>query len=394
MKKFNPYRNIFYYFRGAHSSDRLADKQIEDNTTKALINTLEFSEIQLLHYFLESLELPFNKKETPFYDLQVAELLSRPDAQIKLGKLDFYIESKVQAALDETQINNHLNSIEKAFLIIITKKDSDLSTIKKINNPQLSFITWKNIYLLFSNYLINRKKEGDSFILRQFLKYLESINMAPFNGFQKEDFDSFLYVEDDPKKEIRSIVKNKLKKYLEEIQEAIKPIPSYKGLKIEVGNLGKNSHSVWGTLSIELKSKVDVPHFNFALNRNTFSIGFIVEGKTPAEKFYKNIEHNPNLFLKALNRLENFEIELQNRVFIRPRKYDNQTVATLKCGKEITKNDVDYIIKKAGEYKLILTWCRITIQRDDPSLNSKEFIQTSIKLLNSLKSLYEFSLSK
>lgn len=88
-----------------------------------------------------------------------------------------------------------------------------------------------------------------------------------------------------------------------------------------------------------------MPHFNFVLNRNSFSIGFIVEGKTPAQKFYKNINNDPNLFLKALKRLANFEIELQNRVFIRPRKYDNQTVATLKCGKEITKNDVDYIIQ-------------------------------------------------
>jgi len=345
LKKYNPYRNIFYFYRGQNHLEKKADKQIEDNTTKALINTLEYSDKSLLHLFLSKLNIYVDKDALPQFDMQVAEAFSRPDAQIKIGKSDIYIESKVHAVLDKSQIINHLNSIGKSFLIIITPRESDHDIIKEISNPQLRFITWENIYIQFSYYLMERKKESNHFILEQFLKYIESINMAPFNGFQKEDFDSFLNVEEDPKNEIRSIIKNKFKKYLEEIQISIKPIPSYKGLKIEVGNLDKNDHSVWGTLSDDSKCKVNVPHFNFVLNRNSFSIGFIVEGKTPAQKFYKNINNDPNLFLKALKRLANFEIELQNRVFIRPRKYDNQTVATLKCGKEITKNDVDYIIQ-------------------------------------------------
>lgn len=394
MKKYNPYRNIFYYFRGAHSSDKLADKQIEDNTTKALINTLEYSDVQLLYHLLEYLNIPFIKNQIPKYDLQVAELLSRPDAQIRIGKTDYYIESKVQASLEEPQINNHLVSIGESILIIITPRNSDLNVVQRINNSRLKFITWEEIYIQLSSYLIIRKKEDNNFILIQFLKYLESIGMAPFNGFTKEDFDSFLYIEDDPKKEIRSIVKRKLKKYLDAIQEEIKSIPSYKGLKVEVGNLQQNSHTIWGTLSDETKSKVNVPHFNFVLNRNTFSIGFIVEGKVPADRFYKYVNDEPGTVLKLLRNLPGFQYEIEKREYQRIRIYKSTRVASVKCGKDIKSNDIDYILRKAEQYPLVLTWCCIIFERDDNELSSKNFVKSSVKYLNLLRPLYEFSIRK
>lgn len=393
MKKFNPYRNIFYYFRGTHSSDRLADKQIEDNTTKALINTLEYSNVELLYHLLKYLNIPFIKDQTPKYDMQVSELLSRPDAQIRIGKTDYYIESKVQARLEEKQINNHLASIGESLLIIITPRNSDLNVVNTICNRRLKFITWEKIYLIFSDYLMSKKTE-DNFIIIQFLKYMESIGMAPFNGFTKEDFDSFLYIDDDPKKEIRSIVKQKLIKYLDAIQMEIQSIPSYKGLKVEVGNLQEKSDHIWGTLSDETKSKVNVPHFNFVLDRNTFSIGFIVEGKIPAKRFYKYVKAKPDILLELLSNLPGFHYELQKREFKRIRTYDNIPVASVKCGEDIQLDDVVFIQKKADQYPLILTWCHFSFERDDKKLNSKDFVKTSIEYLNLLRPLYDFSLRK
>jgi len=393
LKKYNPYRNIFYYFRGANNSDKSTDKQIEDNTTKSLINTLEYSNRLLLNYFLDNLSLSFNKNDSAKYDLQVAELLSRPDAQIRIGKVDYYIESKVQAPLEELQIINHLKSIGKSNLIIITPRETDKKILAKIQNPQIRFITWEKIYILFSDYLNRQKDEEYNFILVQFLKYLESINMAPFKGFRKEDFDSFLNIEDDPKKELRTIVKNKFRKYLEELKDEIKSIPAYAGLKIEVGNLHTNDHYIWGTLSQNLKEKVNVPHFNFVLSRNTFSIGFIVEGKVPADKFYRHINNHADSFLKLLNNLPEFHFELQERKYIRPRIYKNIQVSSIKCGKDIKLEDIEYIWKKVNQYPLILTWCHITFERDDTVLNSRKFIKTSLEYLNLLKPLYEFSKS-
>jgi hypothetical protein len=218
--------------------------------------------------------------------------------------------------------------------------------------------------------------------------------MAPFNGFTKEDFDSFLYIEDDPKKEIRSIVKQKFNKYLDAIQDEIISIPSFKGLKVEVGNLQQNSHSIWGTLADESKSKVNVPHFNFVLNRNTFSIGFIAEGKNPAKKLYKFIGENFVAFQKILTNLKEFDYELQKREKLRIRVYKNTQVAKIKCGEEIEQKEIEYIQSKAAQYPLILTWCYLTLQRDDKKLNSKKFVQSTIEYLNLLRPLYEFSLGK
>ncbi len=394
MKKFNPYRNVFYYFRGFHGSDRLAEKQIEDNTTKAFINTLEYSNVELLYHFLSYLNIPFVTNQIPMYDMQVSELYSRPDAQIQTGNTSYYIESKVQAQLEENQIKNHLASIGESILIIITPRNSDLNIVNKISNSRLKFITWEEIYQLFSKYLTNRKKVEDNFILIQFLNYMENIGMAPFDGFTKEDFDSFLYIDDDPKREIRSIVKQKLIKYLDAIQMEIKSIPSYKGLKVEVGNLQEKSDHIWGTLSDETKSKVDVPHFNFVLDRNTFSIGFIVEGKTPAIQFYEYVNAKPDTLLELLSNLPGFHYELQKREYIRPRTYKNTQVALVKCGEDIKSDDVVYIQKKAAHYPLILTWCRIGIERDDDRLDSKDFVKTSIEYLNLLRPLYDFSWGK
>lgn len=391
MRKFNPYRNIFYYYRGQNRLEKLADTQIEDNTTKALINTLELSDRSLLHYFLSLLNIPFTPATEPTYDLQVAEVLSRPDALIKVGKTNIYIESKVQAVLEIPQIKNHLKSIGNSYLIIITPRESDRDIVDTINSPLIRFITWENIYIAFNNYYLKRKNENNDLILNQFLKYLESIGMAPFNGFQKEDFDAFLYVEDDPKKEVRTIVKNKFGKLLNELHSSVSNIPAYKGLKVEVGNLQKESRSIWGTLSDSSKSKVNVPHYNFLINRIGFYIGFIVEGKVPATRFYKNIAANSKQFVSILKKLRGFNIQLQNRIYIRPRKYKNVAVAILKCGKDISKNDLNYIMQKSGQYKLILTTCSIMIPRDHSTLNSKEFVNAAIKNLNLLKPLYEFS---
>ena len=50
------YHNCFYYFRGPSSKRKAAelDKQLEDNTTKALINVLKHSDPKLTTSFLES----------------------------------------------------------------------------------------------------------------------------------------------------------------------------------------------------------------------------------------------------------------------------------------------------------------------------------------------------
>lgn len=107
MRKYNPFRNVFYYYRGPSSKkEGQFDKQTEDNTTKALINTLENSEKDLLMCFLKNTGIDIKINDKVAYDLQVSEELSRPDALIQIDKYNIFIESKIGASLDKTKLIN------------------------------------------------------------------------------------------------------------------------------------------------------------------------------------------------------------------------------------------------------------------------------------------------
>lgn len=394
MRKLNPYRNIFYYYRGPSSKNQLIDRQLEDNTTKALINTLELSSDSLLETFLGELKVPFEFTSRPQYDLQIAEDYSRPDAVIKVGNTKIYIESKVQASLDVKQLKRHIISIDNSFLVYLTQNEKDKDEILALNNKKIKYLSWYQLYEIFSGYMNSHEDEANNLILKHFLKYLESINMSPFTGFQKEDFDAFLFVEEDPKKEIRGLVKNKFQKYLDELLTLTKKDTNFKGMSIHVGNLKKNYTGIWAALyNGKVGNLINQPHFQFNLNNNRFQIGVMVEGQHPTRKFLKNIEKDVNGFFKILKLLEGFTFEIHKRLNVEniPRKFRHFPVATLKLGDEIVIDDIFYIINKAKQYELFVFYCYTSIPRDDKNLNTKLFVKTSLNYLNKVKPYYDFT---
>jgi len=59
MGRYDPHKNVFFYYRGPSSrkTDDEPDKQVEDNTTKALINTLDNSEKSLVEHLLKKSQI-------------------------------------------------------------------------------------------------------------------------------------------------------------------------------------------------------------------------------------------------------------------------------------------------------------------------------------------------
>ena len=86
----------------------------------------------------------------------------------------------------------------------------------------MAFITWSEVYTFFKGQLRIHKEDQTRFLINQFLNYLETINVAPFNGWNKNDFEAFLNLEDDPKRELRIRVKKKLSQYLKELEALVK----------------------------------------------------------------------------------------------------------------------------------------------------------------------------
>ncbi|MDI6760043.1 MAG: hypothetical protein QMD05_04390 [Candidatus Brocadiaceae bacterium] len=399
MRKYNPYRNVFYYYRGPSSKiEGQYDKQIEDNTTKALINTLENSEKRLLMSLLKEIEIDIKHLDRVAYDLQVGKELSRPDAQILIdNKYDIRIESKIDSPLKEDQICQHLKSISSrdGYLICITPREGDKNVVQQINKANMRFITWKEVYMCFKEQLEKARDEKTQFIIQAFLEYLEAINMAPFNGWDKKDFEAFLNIEDDPRKELRLRVKEKLKQYLVELQRLLKKEPLFEDLELDVGNIAQDDLEVWGVLcNPPLKEKIQRSHLNFSISSNGFFMGVTTEGKIPATNLRNRINCERGRFLKILRKLGGYYLIIQEREKVQPRYYNYLNVAEICLRKDITPEDIDYIFKKTGQYELFAIKCGTRWKRDyyDETLNKASFLEDSVKWMKSLQDYYEFAL--
>jgi len=396
MRKYNPFRNVFYYYRGPSSKkEGQFDKQTEDNTTKALINTLENSEKDLLMCFLKNTGIDIKINDKVAYDLQVSEELSRPDALIQIDKYNIFIESKIGASLDKDQINKHLKSISDGYLICITPSDKDRDIVQQIKKSNLRFISWKEVYLVFKEQFGKTKDEKTNFLIKQFLEYLEAINMAPFSGWDKKDFEAFLNIEDDPKRELRSRVKEKLKQYLIELKELPKEEKLFEDLETDVGKIEKDVTYVWGVLcKPPIKEKVHKPHFNFWVNSDEFGMGILIQGKSPANKMKKSINSEKDKFLKILKKLKGFDLIIRKRVSTGVRKYSAIDVTKIKLGEDISIEDIEYLIKKMEQYPLFEIHCTKLFKRDEGILDDQTFLEKSVELMKQLQDYYNFSFGR
>jgi hypothetical protein len=69
------HHNIFYYYRGAQQSDQERERQLEDNTTKALVNTLEHCSRTIAIKFLRDLlGIVVAEPVRPEFELQKASI--------------------------------------------------------------------------------------------------------------------------------------------------------------------------------------------------------------------------------------------------------------------------------------------------------------------------------
>ena len=399
MRKYNPYRNIFYYYRGPSNKrkDGQGDKQIEDNTTKALVNTLENSNKGLLKHFLKQLGIKPKSFNKVSYDLQIAEEKSRPDALIEIGYSKVFIESKVDCPLEDDQILRHLESISNGYLICITPRLSDSFIIEQMNDNRIKFITWKHVYICFQEYLKTTVDDKISFIIHEFVDYLEAINMTPFYGWHKSHFEAFLNIEDDLKNELRIRVKKNLQQYLTELREHLQKISLFKDLQMKVGNLQTDdSRHCWGVLCTPpLNRIVYTPHFNFVINADEFVLGVQIEGKKPANEFKAKVKQDSQKLLNILRRLEGFDLTISKRVnpSNRPRSFIGIPVAQIALGDNVSQHDIEFISKKMDQYRLCEMNCSRSFKRGDECIRDASFLATSAEFMKQLEPYYRFSKS-
>ena len=194
----DPHQNIFYYYRGPSSKgdDTLFDIQVEDNTTKSLINIIELchdiGSDELLYAFIREIGAP--KRPVTGFKLQKSLERSRPDAVIDLSDYTVHIESKVGAAVDLGQIRRHLKDIgSQDRLVVISNKVGDGELLKEIHDTRVAYLRWADIHRIclqiISTIRGDRKNSHIVHLIKQFIDYLEVIVMTDFCGFKEADFD-------------------------------------------------------------------------------------------------------------------------------------------------------------------------------------------------------------
>lgn len=197
----------------------------------------------------KNLQKIFPKKEKKEIKISVEELQyvydivfrkSRPDAMIWCNDFAILVENKIYSGQFPSQIERHRKSLRR------NEKESE-----KIEVIEKSWI--KDIYPTIKEIeekteLSEKKQEQESkekFLLKEFKEYLEAIGLAPFEGFEKEDFL------DEEK------MKNKIKMLGEDVTEQLKKSP--KGKHLKYSGMHKNG---WYAFS---KSKESSDEVNFSI---------------------------------------------------------------------------------------------------------------------------------
>lgn len=221
-------------------------RQVEDNTTKALINLLEHAEPSLtasfLAEFVATAELdgsppsyylqrgPDGEPGEPTWLLGLSVLGeldplsatapvsggSRVDAAIQLpGSALVLIEVKVVEYLDYQQLCRHA---ERWKLPVLPPAPDTWAT-----DASWKLARWADVYRWAKDLLPEITDDVSRFLLQQFAEYLDLVGLAPFNGFRKEHFDFFAAPASERNWATQSEIKTHLRGMWEAIFEALTP---------------------------------------------------------------------------------------------------------------------------------------------------------------------------
>jgi hypothetical protein len=313
------HHNIFYFYKGGQEDDNARTRQLEDNTTKALINVLENIDLQItvkfLRYIGVSVEEINNvqcclqkndigtsalqrKKELILLAIvpeRKNELLitkidkhhSRPDAWIYGDKYAILVESKVVGYLDYSQMREHYKKLG----------------INSKRKPEYYEITWGEVQRFFKNELnslSNNANSSKTFLLNQFTEYLDMCNLTDFNGFDSDFFDYFFSHDNE---ESRIWVKRKINSFASMIFNEMSKVDKSFYQNFDQGQLKTKDNSSWIAFGPKNKKYRKHAHLTIRFDSQGIEIFINIETKPATENFKKNIKNRPEKLKKAIKEL-------------------------------------------------------------------------------------------
>jgi hypothetical protein len=265
----DPHHNIFYYYRGpskAALNELQANRQIEDNTTKALVNVLEHSDPSLPRRFVRHFVPELSEDSLggrPHFFLQKKQPDDwMPARQWLMGlSPDGSIDPKSWAKTGESGESGRVDAAiafpESAVVVI------EVKTAGELDGPQLLrhardwkipgakgqlpsnwvSVVWEDVYRWARKELKENQSPATSFLLGQFAEYLEERGLSPFFGFRPDDFE----LRGQWRSERVIEAKGRLRALWEKALGVLDPSEADQLGEVHIGTVRANEERVWGT---------------------------------------------------------------------------------------------------------------------------------------------------
>ena len=287
------FHNCFYYFRGPSSKRKEAelDKQLEDNTTKALINVLKHSDPKLTTSFLESVvgqtivpgkEFEYFLQGRPYPPAEAKVLLglsnrakidetswasasggSRVDGSIHLpGILTVLIETKVVDALDGSQLQRHA-------------LDCGMLGGDRWNIPsEWRIRSWAQVHKWAKQELCTTERQPDKFLLSQLVEYLELAGLAPTWTLRTEHFDFFKQPTEERDGAVAAEIRARLGSIWSRVEEELGAVNFRAVLgEVRVGNLSEGAGHAWAQSNGE--ASFDLPNLTIEMDSSELNLNVV-----------------------------------------------------------------------------------------------------------------------
>ncbi|MEJ2251192.1 MAG: hypothetical protein P8Y97_16260 [Candidatus Lokiarchaeota archaeon] len=178
-------------------------------------------------------------------------------------------------------------------------------------------IFWEDIHSYFKK--IIQESSEELFLIKQFVHYLELINLSKFSGWKREDFEFFYYYDEDEKKRL----KKKMQKLIKEI--LLEPsLDSILNISRQ-SKLVESSSNLWYQLDINQEDffiKEGTPLLNFTLELfpNSFQVTIVFPLFPSIDKLKQILNAKKNQIINSFKKYLIDEIEkYSDRKFIEER---------------------------------------------------------------------------
>jgi hypothetical protein len=346
------HQNIFYYYRGAKQSGPERDQQLEDNTTKALLNTLQHCSPVVAAKLLGwvGITAPGRTEFALQKSTIGGERIRSKSQRLLLG-----IVGQAQAANES--ICNQLTGAQvtdgrpdawlygEDFVVLIESKvgasvlePNQMSCHgKKLRpyvapRPRCRVLTWAQVHKFFVA-LLPDLRDKNKWLVEQFTQYLEWTGMTEFVGFEEGIFEFFVHSDKDPdaKKWVRDTMRALAEKVLYGDQGLKAFDRFYEGYHI--GRFGPEDDHYW--VAFGPKEFKQSAHQTISLYEYGLEVFVNVELLPVIKKLREKIQSNEPLFRQVISQLPPpFTVQIRERK--RRKKgvmdYDDYIIAAIETG--------------------------------------------------------------